>query len=204
MLLISMNVGAWVLSRPLELWYKPDPFPSESAEAIVILAGAMRSPTENQPYTIPAQSTYERLQHGVWLYKHWKPIPILVCGGSLDGREPHALTMKRTLELWGVPAQSIWIESISRSTHEHALYGARLLSAHGVSRIALVAEASSMPRAAASFRKAGITVIPAPIRFTRFDWGLRDMFPNWRAIASNGETLHELLGLAWYRMRGWI
>jgi uncharacterized SAM-binding protein YcdF (DUF218 family) len=61
-----------------------------------------------------------------------------------------------------------------------------------------------MLRAAASFRKAGITVIPAPIRFTELHFEIMDIFPDWNAIALNGETIHEILGLAWYRLRGWI
>jgi uncharacterized SAM-binding protein YcdF (DUF218 family) len=98
----------------------------------------------------------------------------------------------------------IWTEDRSRSTHENAVYGSEVLHKHGVSRAALIVEASSMPRAAASFRKAGITVVPAPIRFTRLHLELSDVVPDWQAIALNGETLHELIGLFWYRLRGWI
>ena len=45
------------------------------------------------------------------------------------------------------------------------MYGAEILRAHGISRVVLVVEASGMPRAAASFEKMGIHVVPAPIRF---------------------------------------
>src|SRR4030095_8230063 len=113
--------------------------------------------------------------------------------------------MRHVLETeGGVPADMIWTEKRSRSTHENALYGAEILRENGISRIALIVEASSMPRAAASFRKFGMTVVPAPIRFTELDGSLMDVFPSWHAIASNGETLHEVLGLLWYRVRGWI
>ena len=203
-LLLSMNVVAWMLSRPLEIWYEDNPLRLESAEAIVIPAGTVHPPTTNRPYTFAAQDTYQRLQHGVWLFKQWKSLPILVCGGPLKGLAAQSLTMQHVLESEGVPSELIWIENRSRSTHENAEYGSQILRQHGISRIALVVEANSMPRAAASFRKAGITVIPAPIRFTELHFDLMDIFPNWRAIALNGETVHELVGLAWYRLRGWI
>jgi len=203
-LLLSMNAVAWMLSRPLEGWYENGPVPPESADAIVILAGTVHAPSVNRPYVFVVQDTYQRLQHGVWLFKHWKPLPILVCGGPLNDVPPQSLTMKHVLESEGVPSDLIWVETRSRSTHENAEYGSQVLRQHGISRIALVVEANSMARAAASFRKAGITVIPAPIRFTDLDFSIMDILPNWRAISLNGETVHELVGLAWYRLRGWI
>jgi uncharacterized SAM-binding protein YcdF (DUF218 family) len=202
-LLLSMNAVAWILSRPLETWYEDGPLPHESAEAIVILAGTVHTPSLNRPYTFATQDTYQRLQHGVFLFKHWKPLPILVCGGPLNGQAQSA-TMQHVLESESVPSELIWIEDRSRSTHENAEYGSQILRQRGISRIALVVEANSMVRAAASFRKAGITVIPAPIRFTTLDFSIMDILPNWRALALNDETIHELVGLAWYRLRGWI
>ncbi len=71
----------------LESWYEDNPLPNEPAEAIVILAGTVRLATPGQPYTFAAPDTYERLQHGVWLFKNWKPLPILVCGGAFDEKE---------------------------------------------------------------------------------------------------------------------
>jgi uncharacterized SAM-binding protein YcdF (DUF218 family) len=199
-----MNSVAWVVSRPLEIWYSHRPLPQEPAEAIVILAGTVRDPTPNRPYSVPSRETYERLEHGVWLFRHWKTIPILVCGGGPGEYEPFSATMKRLLESDGIPADLIWTEGRSKSTHENAVYGATILREHAVSRIVLVVEANSMLRAAAAFREAGITVIPAAIRFTELNYDLNDIFPGWQAIALNGEAFHEYLGLLWYRLRGWI
>jgi uncharacterized SAM-binding protein YcdF (DUF218 family) len=203
--LLSLNAVACLFALPLEIWYPEKPFPQESAEAIVILAGAAHQRTGDRPYTFPRDDTYERLQHGIWLFKHWKAVPILVCGGAFsESQEPYSTSMRRVLESEGIPADLIWVDDRSRSTHENAVYGGGILREHAVTRIALIVEASSMPRAAASFRKNGITVVPAPIRFNELDRTFKDVFPDWHALASNGETLHEYVGLAWYRMRGWI
>ena len=173
----------------------------------MILAGAVNPRLPNQPYSYVGADTYRGLQRGVWLYKHWQPLPILVCGGSVnevDDHEPYAQTMKHVLESEGVPSNLIWAEDRSRSTHENAVYGSEILREHGVSHIALVVQTNSMPRAAASFRKLDISVLPVPIGSTKLWWEFSDVFPNWRAIALNGEAIHEIVGLAWYRLRGWI
>jgi uncharacterized SAM-binding protein YcdF (DUF218 family) len=200
---LSMNAGAWVLSRPLEVWYSHDPIPQQGAEAIVVLSGAVNPSTASRPYPVAGQDTYRRVQHAVWLFKHWKALPILASGG---GREdsPHAATMRRMLAAEGIPLEMIWMEARSKNTHESALYSSDVLKARGISRIVLVTEASSMLRAARSFRKSGLEVVPAPSRFNRLTRKFSDLLPGWGPIASNGETIHEMVGLVWYKLRGWI
>src|SRR5207245_2704309 len=108
------------------------------------------------------------------------------------------------LQQAGVPEAMIWIEDRSSSTHENAAFGAPILRKHGVARIALVVEAQAMPRAEACFRHEGLVVIPAPCEFREFGSPLEEYLPSWKAISRNEATLHEALGLAWYRLRGWI
>lgn len=201
--LLSLNPVAWLLSRPLEMWYDEKPIPETTVEAIVVLAGAVDSPKPNRPYPLAANDTYIRLQHAAWLFKHWISRPILVCGGGRDNAS-YSQAGRHLLEAEGIPPNLIWSEARSLSTYENALYGSQILREHGVSRIALVIDASSMARAAAAFRKQGITVVPAPFRFYDLDLSVEDILPNWRAIQANGETAHELVGLLWYRLRGWI
>jgi len=35
LLLLSLNVTAWLIARPLEIWYDEDPLPHTNADAIV-------------------------------------------------------------------------------------------------------------------------------------------------------------------------
>jgi uncharacterized SAM-binding protein YcdF (DUF218 family) len=204
-LLISSNWVACGLAVPLEGGYSHNPIPAAPADAIVVLAGSVDPVTTMQPYMSVRIDTYRRLLHGVWLFEHWRPLPILVCGGrSGENLEPASESMRRFLLAGGIPPDAIWTEGRSHSTHENAVYGAAVLREHGVSRIVLVVEASGMRRAAASFEKAGIHVVPAPIRFAGLDGSVTDVLPAWGPLARNGETLHEALGLIWYRLRGWI
>jgi uncharacterized SAM-binding protein YcdF (DUF218 family) len=112
--------------------------------------------------------------------------------------------MRELLVASGGPDLRIWTEERSRSTYENALYGASILRLHGISRIALVVEAQSMVRAAACFRKQGIVVVPAPSDFREFGPLVDEALPSWKAIERNEITAHEVLGLLWYRIRGWV
>jgi uncharacterized SAM-binding protein YcdF (DUF218 family) len=201
--LLSMKVGAWALSRPLEAGYHRNPFPQEEADAIVVLAGSVSPPLMSRPYSLPAPDTYRRLQHALWLFRYWKQLPILVSGGTRRDTS-HADTMRRVLQSEGVPPEMIWMESRSTNTHESARYSAEVLQQHGVSRVVLVIEAASMPRAERSFQKFGLAVVPAPTRYTQLSGDYTDFLPGWAAIAQNGESVHELVGLIWYKLRGWI
>jgi uncharacterized SAM-binding protein YcdF (DUF218 family) len=198
---LSLNPLAWLFSQPLEIWYDQSPTPQAPAQAIVVLSGSVDPPRPNRPYALAAHDTYVRVQHAAWLFKHWNAVPVLACGGGPDD-EPYSKTMRHLLESGGVPADLIWTESQSQSTYENALYGAEILRRHGVSTIALVTDARSMPRAAASFRKQGLTVVPAPMRFHSLELRFEHILPTWKAIQSNGETVHELVGLLWYWVRG--
>jgi len=204
--LLSSNWVACGLAFPLEAAYSRDPTPAAPADAIVVLSGSVNPPTAAQPYPSVGIDTYGRLLHGIWLFKHWKALPILVCGGGITEKNPQPMaeSMRRFLEADGIPKDLIWTEARSGSTHENALYGAQVLREHGISRIVLVVQAAGMRRAAASFEKMGILVVPAPIQFSGLEGKIDDVLPGWSAIAQNGATLHEVLGLAWYRLRGWI
>jgi uncharacterized SAM-binding protein YcdF (DUF218 family) len=196
----------WALSRPLEAWYPVRPFQgSPGLEAIAVLSESIQPPHFERPYPLADSGTYERCEFAAWIYKRFGPLPILASGGpGASGAEPFSITMRNILESAGVPAAMIWTEEQSQSTHENALYGAKVLRSHGIRRIALVVDARSMFRAAASFRKQGIEVTPAPCAFREFGPLSSELLPNWKAIRQNEETLHEVGGLAWYWVRGWI
>ena len=113
--------------------------------------------------------------------------------------------MRELLRRAGVPPDLIWTEENSRSTYENALFAAEILRKKGITKVALVVDATSMPRAAACLRKQGIQVLPAPCDFRVFGRPYLDEFiPNWKAVRRNERTLHELVGLAWYWFRGRI
>lgn len=205
LLLLSWPPVDWLLSRPLEAWYPLHAFPAGQSQAIVVLSAGVDPPIAVRPYPLPDPETYARSEFAAWLYGHWHPLPVLACGGSArQGEHPVSQTMRELVLRAGVPASMVWTEERSHSTHENAVYGAEILRQHGIGTIALVVDAQSMLRAEASFRQQGINVRPAPSNFREFGPLSEELLPSWVAIHRNELTLHEVLGLAWYRMHGWI
>lgn len=204
-LLVSWPPIAWLATRPLEAWYPIRPLPPAPADAIVVFSSSVDTPHYERPFPLAGQDTYSRCRFAAWLYQHWKPLPILASGGGAKGRAPaYAASMRDILVSVGVPDSSVWTEERSGTTRENALYSVEILKGHGIDRIVLVVEAQSMARAAACFRKEGITVVPAPSDFTQLDPLREEIFLGWKAVRVNEITLHEVLGLVWYKLHGWI
>lgn len=205
LLLVAWPPADWLLSRHLEAWYPIRPFPAAPADAIVVLSSSVDTPHYERPFPLADHDTYSRCRFAAWLHQRWKPLPVLACGGGARKNSPaFAVSMREILVSSGVPEANIWTEESSRSTYENALFGAQVLRRHGISRIVLVVEAQSMLRAAACFRKQGIAVVPAPSDFRQWDLTPDEVFLSWRAVRRNDITLHETLGLVWYKLQGRI
>jgi len=194
----------WLLSRPLEWAYPVRPFHDTARiQAIVVLSSAVSPAQFERPYPLPDGATIGRCRYAAWIHR-FKAVPVLASGGSGRSGIPYARSMRALLLESGVPAQMIWTEERSHSTHQNAVNSARILRDHGIRTIALVVEAQSMLRAAACFRKEGIDVLPAPNRFRYLSATPEDWIPGWLAIQHNEDTIHEMLGLVWYKLRGWV
>jgi uncharacterized SAM-binding protein YcdF (DUF218 family) len=193
----------------LELPYEQGK-PAGEAQAIVIFSGKVMHPEPERPVPVVGEDTYVRAFYAAWLYKNWRALPILVCGGlDRDGNGnpiSFAQTVRQVLVNEGIPGDTIWTEDHSETTFENALYGADILRARKIQKVALVTEAYHMLRAERCLRKQGIEVIPAPCNFrSRFRVrpehlvGARREAFNWSVDAA-----HEFGGLAWYWLRGRI
>ena len=205
LVLVSWPPFDWLFSRPLEIWYPIRPAPISPADAIVVLSAAVEPPIYERPYALAGHDTYGRCRMAAWLYQHWKALPILACGGgSKAGGPSFAASMREVLVKEGVPDADIWTEERSQTTHQNAVFGAEILRSHGVKRIALVVEAQSMVRAAACFRKEGFVVVPAPSDFREWSPWRDELLLSWQGVRRNEITLHEVVGLLWYKLHGWI
>lgn len=201
--LLSLGVTARLTVHPFEALFPPRTFPAGDADAIVVLASTVYSSCPPMPTPALGFDTYERCRYAAWLHNHWRPLPVLACGGAGDGDIPYSVTMAEELQREGVPATAIWLEKRSRSTYENALYGAALLREKGIRRIALVTDAYHMLRAEKCFRKQGLEVVPAACGYrTEEGFRMEELVPGWQAIAWNEDAAHECVGLLWYWIRG--
>ena len=203
----SWGPAALFFSTTLEAWYPARPLPPGDAEVIVVLSASALPVNPGRQEMAPGLGTYQRCAHAAWLHRAWKPLPVVVTGGTVrngKGWVQLASVMRRQLEQQGVPSDMIWKEDRSLSTAENAAYCAAMLRPKGIHRVALVTEAYHMLRSERSFRKAGFEVTPAPCCFRTpdYDWGA--LVPQARFMEWNDTALYEWAGLAWYRLRGRI
>jgi len=181
---------------------------STDAGAIVVLSGGLDElPALSR--TFAETSTYRRALHAAWLYRQWKPLPVLATGGRI-GRAPDAKSasevMQEILRNHGVPEDQIWIEEEARSTYENALYSSQILKARGISRIVLVSDGVHLLRSELCFRKQGLTVTDISA-WNDSEGALErwyDYLPTRTAIEINESCLHEWIGLIYYWARGYI
>ncbi len=117
--------------------------------------------------------------------------------------------MRDELVKLGVPASRILIEERSRNTYDHGMYVPELLRPHGVDRYVLVTSGTHMRRAAAVFRARGVNVVPSLCRrprrsLPRNALPCKALLPSASGLELTEMVLHELIGIAYYRLRGWI
>jgi len=207
--LVSWPPFAWLALQPFERPFPHSIDPSNDAQAIVVLASGIQYPTvPGLPAARLGSDTYERCQYAAYLHNHWRPLPVLVSGkgNQADPRTPpYAILMNDALVMEGLPQGMIWSEAGSHNTHENAAYSAEILRQKGINKIVLVTDAYHMWRAELSFRKQGINVVPAACGYRSVGiLHLDNLMPGWEPIGFNEDLLHEVLGLMWYKIHGWI
>jgi uncharacterized SAM-binding protein YcdF (DUF218 family) len=202
--LVSWAPADWLFAQLLEWPYRGVQRPEGAAQAIVILSSHVEPSSSTMPFVMPDEMTFARCRYGAWLYRHWRPLLTFVSGAGSNKDGSYASAMAQLIQAEGVPKAEIMLEEKSRNTHENAAFTARLLREKGLHTIVLVVEADSMLRAEKCFQREGVTVIPAPFRHRTLGYDLAELLPSWQAVRRNERTLHELGGLAWYKLRGWI
>lgn len=147
--------------REFEAPYPPRHMFPPDAQAIVVLASAVYAPTPGLPTARLGNDTLERCLYAAWLFKNWRPLPVLASGGTRTADLPlYAMVMREALRSEGVPDSMIWSEEQSHSTHEEDVYSAEILKQKGIQKIVLATDAYHMLRAEKPFRKQGLEVVP--------------------------------------------
>ena len=202
--------ATWAL-HSLENQYPPVSIArTPEAGLIVMLGGALALPLSPR-LSAELTNSSDRILHTARLYRAGKAPMIFLSGGNVfpeyhDKGESYYVA--ELLVEWGVDESAIEMETDSRSTHQNALNTRQYLERRGLisKKIILVTSSTHMPRAVATFRAAGINVIPSTTdisvtsqsRPTVFSW-----LPSIGALAGSTQAWHEYLGLWIYQMREW-
>ncbi len=208
----------WLWSTPvfsnwvrlsLEGRYPPSAVESlPNADAIVVLGGTMRGATGTRLYP-DLGAAADRVWHAARLYHAGKAPLVVVSGGHLPwagSQGPEADAMARFLVDLGVPGDRILCEPRSRTTYENARESKHVLADRGIEEVLLVTSALHMRRAAATFRAAGIRIVPAPTDYEALpepEPTLLDYLPDASALEGSTRAFKEYLGLWVYQLRGW-
>lgn len=136
--------------------------------AIVVLGGSINPaypPLRAHP---DLNDAADRIWHAARLYRQGVAPLIIATGGKGPGLEDRhdfaseAAAMRELLMDLGVPSSAIMLEESSRTTRENAEFTRKII---GTGRIALVTSAFHMPRAAATFQRAGVRADAFPTDF---------------------------------------
>jgi len=208
---LSTGFGSTMLLAPLENWY-PDVnvAGAPQADAIVVLGGGVQGAAGRHTEAELSEAG-DRVRKGAALFHAGKAPLIVLSGGNIEfligSGEAESAGTARMLESFGVPGDKILIEDRSQNTHENAEFTWKLLSACGVRHILLVTSAAHMPRSAGLFRHEGFTVSAMPCNHTT-GWGTPSLLfrlaPDPQLLANSRNALKEYVGLAVYKMRGWL
>lgn len=165
----STNGMALVLARHLMPEVQAvQPQQLQPAQAIVVLGGGVHAQAPEYGAAQPGPHTLQRLRYGAWLARKTGK-PLAFAGGvgwaalGTDTEAEGTVARRVLQEEYGLALK--WMDDRSRDTGENAARMAQLLQPAGVRRIALVTDATHIPRAAAAFRAAGFEVIAAPTDF---------------------------------------
>ncbi len=205
LLALSLPVLANQLIAPLEAYpaLGEDDWAATRAEAILVLSATRAKDAPEYGGDDLGDLTLVRLRYGAWLVRR-TGLPLYLAGSNPDDPEPSLARLMAQVAEFEFQVQVAGIEERSRDTWENAHLGSALLAEAGLTRVLLVTHAWHMPRALRAFQATGLEVLPAPTGFAHGGGGvlgLRDFMPSQRALQKSYYSLHEYLGLVWYRIR---
>lgn len=205
--LYSAPVFSNAMLQWLEMRYPApqDTHASHDREALIVVltSGRLRITTSGYEVKL-SEEGWERMSTAVKLWQQVGGILLFSGAPTPDGTDSGAAGMARAASLMGVPQDAILIEGRSLNTYENFKLSLPLINQHG-KKIFLVTSALHMPRAMAVARSLGINATSYPCDF-RHQAGapLQAWLPSNNGPRVFEETLHEMLGMLIYRIRGWI
>jgi uncharacterized SAM-binding protein YcdF (DUF218 family) len=179
---------AWLV-RPLVRDEKP-----MAADAVVVLASRVQLAGE------PTTTALGRMLRALELVHAGYATRIVVTQASPPAPS-HEQAMRRQLDRLGLAAE---VESVGpvASTRDEAVRMGTLFRERGWRRLLVVTSPTHSRRACAAFEATGVTLLCVPARESSADLATLDR-PVERLEAFR-LALHEWLGIAYYRARGWL
>jgi len=199
-----------VLVNELAILWEPSHLGKTAANPRVAVVLGGFSDYDEYRHEVVLTEAAARLYKAIELFKNHTIDTIIVSGGaaSITGKiRPESIYARRYLIGMGIDSSKILIDTISINTYENAVETAKILkSAHSLGPVYLITTASHMPRAKATFSKAGILVVPKPVQFfsnPARQYILSDWFiPSSEALQKFDALAKEWVGVVAYKLSG--
>ena len=206
----STSIPGWLLANLERQGLRPSLEAIPSADAVVSLGGSVQ-PSRYEANGLDLTAAGDRIIMALELMRQGKA-PALVIGGAshlFNGTERvEADLVRQWLQNWKIPAGPIHSLGGCANTHEEAEKVAALARQHGWKKVLLVTSAYHLPRASATFRKAGVAVEGVPCDFQTMvsieTPSSYTLVPRYQGFLKTSLFVHEQIGWAVYRWRGWL
>jgi uncharacterized SAM-binding protein YcdF (DUF218 family) len=203
---LSTPIVAARLAQWLEIPRLPPQQLQPHYDVAIVLAGMLNGRLSS-PQRLEFNNAVERILTGIDLVKRGMADKLLISGktGDLFGRGNEAELLRGFAIEWGLTPEQVVLEAQSRNTYENAAYSAQIIRASGYNTLILVTSALHMRRAAAAFHKQGLFPELYPVDF-HVDREITpsSFLPSVDVLAVTTWAIHELIGLAMYRLQGYI
>lgn len=172
---------------------------------MVVLGGAFGGDDGRGHGQVALGCAAERVVLPVPLMNQYPKMRLLFTGGNaalFAQRQPEATIAKAYFERMGTDMSRTLFEERSRNTYENAVFSRDLTGVQPQASWLLVTSASHMPRALATFQKAGWNVTPYPVDFSsqqQTEWLSYSLFGG---IEAWQLALREYVGIAVYKLLG--
>ena len=181
-----------------------------TADAIVCLGGGVE-PSLVEPTGLHLKTAADRPSTALTVFRAGKA-PVLVLGGGGYERGNRLLSeadhIQSALVKIGFAADALVSLGVCADTHDEAVKVAAEAKAKSWQRCILITSAAHLPRATATFAKAGVTTVPLPCNYLAAGSRVTPRpwlhLPKAEGFEIFGAWSHEVIGHIIYRWRGWL
>lgn len=151
-----------------------------------------------------SEDGWERVDAGVKLWRRIGGTLLLAGAPAPDGSDVSAAeAMAAVASAFGVPPGALRVETRSRDTYENFTFSAATMREHR-GHVWLVTSALHMPRAMAVAARLGLDPVPYPCFYRAHDVTPGQFWrPSNKGPALFDDVMHEVVGMIYYRWRGW-
>ena len=177
---------------------------AETADAIVVLSGMVRTINGKNGFSYEWGEASDRIFAGIELIKKNKAPIIILTGGKLPWSvgKPEGEYLRDVAIKYGVPKKNILLTENVENTDQEAKAVAELLK-KASPKIILVTSAFHMPRAQKVFEAAGINIEPFAVDFLSVadKHTMMNFIPSAKAFDQTSFFIRELIGRLYYSLK---